>query len=154
MHFFGAQWKWKSWGNYSSTCLGCNSSFWRTWADEWGGKKNAADESNCFGLSGLFVVMSVHHRSEPLPRFQGGVLCSIMSAHGFPKTCHPEDEEATVRYQIPITTWRKMMVLMFHTLMDRRKNAVSCPFSQAWLWYKSLRYHNVNAKTKQKPEDN
>lgn len=44
-----------------------------------------------------------------------------MSAHGFPKTCHPEDEEATVRYQIPITTWRKMMVLMFHTLMDRKK---------------------------------
>lgn len=87
----------------------------------WVREKNAADESNCFGLSGLFVVMSVHHCSEPLPRFQGGVLCSIMSAHGFPKTCHPEDEEATARYQIPITTWRKMMVLMFHTLMDRKK---------------------------------
>lgn len=85
------------------------------------GGKDAAEESNCLGLSGLFVVMSVHHCSEPLPRFWGGVLCSIMSVHGFPKTCHPEDEEATVRYQIPITTWRKMMVLMFHTLMDRKK---------------------------------
>lgn len=79
-----------------------------------------------------------------------------MNVHDHPKTCHPKDEEATVcsiKFQLDL---ERKTVLMFHTLMNRKKNAVSCPFFQAWLLYKSLLYHNVNAetKTKQKSEDN
>lgn len=53
--------------------------------------------------------------------YEEGSSAASWTTQGFPKTCHPEDEEATVRYQIPITTWSKMMVLMFHTLMNRGK---------------------------------
>lgn len=53
--------------------------------------------------------------------FEEGSSAASWTTQGFPKTCHPEDEEATARYQIPITTWSKMMVLMFHTLMNRKK---------------------------------
>lgn len=100
IHFFGMYLKWKSWRitQLVSDATLPSGEFEKTSE----GKKNA-EESNFFGLSGLFVVMSVNHCSELLPRFQEGDFYSTKNAHGFPKTCHPEDEEATMWYQIPIT---------------------------------------------------
>lgn len=125
MHFFGAQWTQKFGENYSSTCLGCSSSFWRIWAEEW---------KKCSRWIQLFWVKwdVCSDECSSLLRvtakvYEEGSSAASWTTQGFPKTCHPEDEEATARYQIPITTWSKMMVLMFHTLMNRGKKCRFMP---------------------------
>lgn len=78
-----------------------------------------------------------------------------MNVHDHPKTCHPRDEEATVcsiKFQLDL---EQKTVLMFHTLMNRKKMLFHA-HSFRLGFGTSLLYHNVNAgtKTKQKSEDN
>lgn len=106
MRFFGREWKWKSWANYPSSCLGCNCALCRIEQI----RENPSNEvPNCFGLRGLFVAKRVHHC---LSRCQV-VVFFLRRGHSNVVTT-----QSSIKCQLD---WEQKTHLMFFTLMNKTK---------------------------------
>ena len=153
MHFFGSEWKWKSWVNYPSSCLGCNSSFyiferisekpikWSTqllWV-----KRDVCSEE---GSSLLGVACQV---------FEEGTLRHSECAWLARVTDIRKTRGNAVQYQMPIRQGTKDGLNVFHSNEKTKCWSYSCPFFQGWLWHESLLYRKVKCwtKDKEKQED-